>query len=220
MRYILLPVKDLAFAKQRLADVLSQPARTRLALAMLEHTFSVVSQVNGVDGVAVVTSYPAAVELAAQYGFEVIEESRQVSESVSVDFGSAQIELRGATAALRLPIDLPLVTASDIEMVLSHDRSERSVVIVPSRDGKGTNAILRRPPTLFRSHFGTGSLGKHLLEAEAAGASIEVIENERIALDIDELDDITELFQRSGESPIRDLLAAMKPSGWALPGSD
>ena len=219
MRYILLPVKDLSFAKQRLADVLSQPARTRLALAMLEHTFSVVSQVKGIDGVAVVTNYEPAIELATQYSFEVVRESEQVSESASVDFGSSELESRGVTAILRLPIDLPLLMVSDIELVLGHDPHVRSAVIVPSRDRTGTNAILRRPPTLFQSHFGAGSLHKHLREARLAGAIVEVIENERLALDIDEPDDVTELFQRDAESPIRDLLAAMKPYGWPLSGS-
>jgi 2-phospho-L-lactate/phosphoenolpyruvate guanylyltransferase len=213
MRYILLPVKDLTFAKQRLAEVMSQTARTRLALAMMEYTFSVVSRVKSVDGIAVVTSYATAIELAEQHGFEVIRESAQISESASVDLGSGELESRGATAVLRLPIDLPFLSAEDIEEVFSRDRAQRGVVIVPSRDGTGTNAILRRPPTLFPSHFGMGSLAKHLAEAEAAGAAVELIRSERIGLDVDEPDDITEVLRRKDSSPIRELLAAMHPLG-------
>jgi 2-phospho-L-lactate guanylyltransferase len=113
---------------------------------------------------AVVTSYSAAIELAEQYAFTVIPETVQVSESVSVDYGSRELEARGATAVLRLPIDLPLVRPEDIDEIWGFDQGEGSVVIVPSRDGTGTNAILRRPPTLFPSHFGPGSLAKHLEE--------------------------------------------------------
>ena len=40
MRYILIPVKDLARAKQRLAGVMTQEARTQLAWTMLEKTFA------------------------------------------------------------------------------------------------------------------------------------------------------------------------------------
>lgn len=214
MRYILLPVKDLTFAKQRLAEVMSQAARTRLALAMMEYTFRVVSSVKSVDGIAVVTSYATAIELAEQYGFEVIRESTQISESASVDLGSRELESRGASAVLRLPIDLPFLSVEDIEEVLSCDCEQRGVVIVPSRDGTGTNAILRRPPTLFPSHFGTGSFAKHLAEAEAAGAAVESIESERIGLDIDEPDDITEVLRRKDSSPIRELLAQMHSLGF------
>jgi 2-phospho-L-lactate guanylyltransferase len=199
-------VKDLARAKQRLAAVMAQPARTRLALAMMEHTFSVVSNVKSIDAVAVVSNYLPAIELARKYSFEVIHESQQVSESASVDFGSRELESRGAGAVLRLPIDLPLLTPSDVEEVLSRDREGCTVVIVPSRDATGTNAILRRPPTLFRSHFGTGSLAKHLREASMAGASIELVQNEHIGLDIDEPDDIGELLRRSDASPIIELI--------------
>ncbi len=43
-----------------------------------------------------------------------------------------------------------------------------SVVIVPSHDGTGTNALLRSPPDLFPSHFGPESFALHLKEAETA----------------------------------------------------
>lgn len=209
MRHILLPVKDLTRAKQRLASVMSQAARTQLAIAMMEHTFNVVSTVEGVDGVAVVSSYAPAIELARKYSFTVVQESEQISESASVDFGSRELESQGAAAVLRLPIDLPLLTSEDIHQVLSCDRPIPSVVIVPSRDGTGTNAILRRPPTLFLSHFGPGSLARHLAEAELAGVAVQIVRNERIALDLDEPADIGELLHRNDDLPLRQLIASL-----------
>ncbi|HMV48653.1 MAG TPA: 2-phospho-L-lactate guanylyltransferase [Blastocatellia bacterium] len=194
MRYILIPVKDLARAKQRLAGIMPQEARTRLAWKMLERTFAAAAAVRTIDRVAVVTLYEPAIALAEKYGMEVIPETEQISESASVDFGSREACKRGATAVLRLPIDLPLITAEDIETILAYDQPGKpSVVIVPSRDGTGTNAILRRPPDLFPSHFGAGSLAKHLKEAELAGAECKVLHLPRIALDIDEPEDLAEL---------------------------
>ncbi len=197
MRYILLPVKDLTRAKQRLADRFTQAERTELAWAMLEHTFAVVAAVKGVDGVAVVTLYQPAIELAERYGFEVVLEREQISESHSVDFGSRELAARGVAAVLRLPLDLPLLQTKDIETILSYDTHPApACVIVPSREGTGTNAILRRPPTLFPSHFGPNSLPKHLAEAEKAGAQCTVIELPRIALDVDDPNDVVELLNR------------------------
>jgi 2-phospho-L-lactate guanylyltransferase len=209
MRYILIPVKDLTRAKQRLALLMTQEERTRLAWAMLENTFAAAAAAQNVDRIAVVTLYGPAIELARKYGMELIAETEQISESASVDFGSKEAKKRGATAVLRLPIDLPLVTSGDIETIFDHDGEGPSIVIVPSRDGTGTNAILRRPPDLFPSHFGPGSLAKHLAEASAAKAACRVIELRRVALDIDDPGDVSEFIQQGQGASVHQLLAAM-----------
>jgi len=69
-------------------------------------------------------------------------------------------------------------------------------VIVPSRDGAGTNAILRTPPTLFPSHFGSGSFAKHCTEAQRAGAYIVVRRNARLEMDVDDETDLRALVQQ------------------------
>ncbi len=210
MRYLLIPVKDLSRAKQRLAALMTQAERTRLAWAMLENTFAAAAAVRSADRVAIVTLYEPAIELAKQYGMEVILETEQISESASVDFGARQAATFGAEAVLRLPIDLPLISSQDIETILAADQpnslATSLVVIVPSRDGTGTNAILRRPPTLFPSHFGAGSLAKHLREAEQANATCQLLQLPNIALDIDEPEDLAELLTRGQGNPIHDLL--------------
>jgi len=210
MRYILIPVKDLTRAKQRLAGMMTQAERTELAWAMLENTFAAAARVTSIDRIAVVTLYQPAITLAEKYGMEVILETEQISESASVDFGSQKIAKRGGQAVLRLPIDLPLITTADIETILAADQLQTpSVVIVPSRDGTGTNAILRRPPNLFPSHFGAGSLGKHLKEAEHVQAECWLLELPRIALDIDEPEDLAEFLKQGRGSAICDLLRRM-----------
>ena len=67
------------------------------------------------------------------------------------------------------------------------------MVIVPSRDGTGTNAILRTPPTLFPSHFGSGSFAKHCAEAQHAGAQIIIRRNTRLEMDVDDEADLRAL---------------------------
>jgi len=209
MRYILIPVKDLSLEKKRLSSLLTQEERMRLASAMLELTFAATTNVRTIDRIAVVTNYLPAMALAEKYGMEIIEESRQTSESASVDYGSLELKKRGAAAVLRLPIDLPLMTAGDIETVLNCDRGTHSVVLVPSRDGTGTNAILRRPPDLIPSHFGPGSLAKHMAEVERVKKTCTLLGLPRIALDIDEPEDLVILINEGVGSPISDLLAEM-----------
>jgi 2-phospho-L-lactate/phosphoenolpyruvate guanylyltransferase len=202
MRYILIPVKDLTRAKQRLAALLTQAERTQLAWAMLENTFAAAAQTRTIDRIAVITLYEPALELAEKFGMEVILERDQISESASVDFGSRELLKRSAEAVLRLPIDLPLITAEDIEQILACDRPVPSTVIVPSHETTGTNAILRRPPALFPSHFGPGSLAKHQAEAERLGIPCTLLDLPRIALDIDEPADVAALLKTGDESPV------------------
>jgi 2-phospho-L-lactate guanylyltransferase len=209
MRYLLIPVKDLTRAKGRLSPVMTEEERTRLAWALFERTCGEAARSRAADRVAIVTLYAPAAALAARWGFEVIGEQRQISESDSVDFGSREAEARGAAAVLRLPIDLPGVMASDIDAIFARDGGERGALIVPSRDGTGTNALLRRPPSLFPSRFGPNSLRRHLREAAAAGARCDLIAVERIALDLDQADDLRALLDAGVRNEIYDLLAAM-----------
>jgi 2-phospho-L-lactate/phosphoenolpyruvate guanylyltransferase len=206
MRYILIPVKDLTIAKQRLSGLLTPEERTRLAWMMVETTFAAAARAGNIDRIAVVTLYPPAISLAEKYGMEVVIETAQSSESASVDFGSKELMKRGAISVLRLPIDLPLIETEDIELILSSEKPRPSVVIVPSRDGTGTNAILRSPPDLFPSHFGPGSFSKHLQEVEKTNAQCEIIQLPRIALDIDDPDDVKEMLELGSGTRIWDLL--------------
>lgn len=201
MNALLIPVKDLTRTNQRLASCLSQPQRTKLAEAMLEDVSKSVAAVRGIDRVFLLSSYRPALAMAGRLGWETIVETHQVSESDSVDFGSRVCEARGVTSLLRLPIDIPLVQPQDIEQLFAMVKVEEgpSVVMVSSRDGTGTNAILRTPPALFPSHFGPGSLAKHLAEVRRYGAGCRVIRCPRIELDIDDEEDITAFLAAGAE---------------------
>ncbi len=195
LRALLLPIKDLRHAKQRLAGVLTADERFGLAQAMLVDTVAAVREVGQAGRIFVVTNYEPAMEAAVKYGWEILCEEQQISESASVDFASRICAERGATALLRLPLDLPLVQPWDIDELLAVECAAPAVVMVPSRDGTGTNAILRTPPSLFPSHFGLNSFAKHRGEAERAGARIIVRRNERLEMDVDDESDLRALLQ-------------------------
>ena len=193
MRALLLPIKDLRQAKQRLAPLLSPEERFALAQAMLADTIRAVRGVRRAERVFVVTNYLPAMQAAEENGWELLREDRQISESASVDAASRKCAERGVTSLLRLPLDVPLVQASDIDALLEIDCAAPALVIVPSRDGTGTNAILRTPPALFPSHFGAGSFAKHCGEAQRAGAQIAVRRNARLEMDVDDEADLRAL---------------------------
>ncbi len=172
MRALLLPVKDLRNAKKRLMGVLTPEERFGLAQAMLADTIRTVQGVRRAEKIFVITNYQPVLDIAEENRWEILREDRQISESDSVDTASQICEQRGVRSLLRLPLDLPLVRPGDLDELLAIECRPRGTVIVPSRDGTGSNALLRTPPTLFPSHFGEGSFAKHLAKAERAGAQI------------------------------------------------
>jgi 2-phospho-L-lactate guanylyltransferase len=195
MRALLLPVKDLKNAKERLAGVLTPEERFGLAEAMLADTIRAVKGVELAEKIFVVTNYEPAMRVAEENGWEILREERQISESDSVDAASRICEDRRVTALLRVPLDVPLVQASDIDELLAIECEAPALVIVPSRDGLGTNAILRMPPALFPSHFGKGSYAKHVGEAERLGAHVILRRNTRLEMDVDDEADLRALFK-------------------------
>ena len=195
MRALILPIKDLRNAKQRLAGVLTPEERFGLAQAMLADTICAVRGVRRADKIFMVTNYDPALGIAEENGWESLREERQISESHSVDAASRICEDRGVKALLRVPLDVPLVQACDIDDLLAVECEEPALVIVPSRDGTGTNAILRMPPALFPSHFGMGSFAKHVGEAERIGARVIFRRNVRLEIDVDDEADLRLLLK-------------------------
>jgi 2-phospho-L-lactate guanylyltransferase len=195
MRALLLPIKDLRTAKKRLIGVLTPEERFGLAEAMLADTIRAMRGVSCAENIFVVTNYEPAMRIAEENGWEILREERQISESDSVDAASRICEGRGVKALLRVPLDLPLIQPADIDELLVLDCEAPALAIVPSRDGTGTNAILRTPPTLFPSHFGIGSFSKHLAEAERSGARVIVRRNARLEMDVDDEADLRALLE-------------------------
>ena len=195
MRALLLPIKDQKNAKQRLAGLLSPEERLGLARAMMEDVLSAVRGVRRAQRIFVVTNYAPAMRIAESAGWEVLAEEEQLSESASVDYASRCCAERGVDSVLRLPLDLPLVQPADIDELLAIECAAPAAVMVPSRDSTGTNALLRTPPTLFPSQFGSGSFAKHRALAQAAGAQLLVRRNPRLEMDVDEPGDLRALLQ-------------------------
>lgn len=194
---ILVPVKDTSTAKQRLARWLDQAARTNLARTMLRDVVASLSAYGSPD-VALVTRDAFAFELAKSYGFQVIRDEANASETDAIAMATEACLSRGVEDILVVPGDIPLIEPDDVRMIYQ-SAPARGAVLVPSHDKRGTNAVLRRPATLFPLRFGNDSFLPHLAAATDAEASSVVLSLPRIALDIDTPDDLKSLAHSPGE---------------------
>jgi len=196
MRYALVPVKDLTQAKGRLSPLLSPTERHALATAMLDDVLSALQQASTVERIALVTTDAHALSLAAQCGFEVVDEGPGRGETGAVELAIKACRERGASSLTVIPGDIPLLTAADVDAVVQHG-TQHDVVIVPSWDSRGTNAVLLRPPDALQLRFGSWSFFPHVKQAKCKGLSYKVVRLPRVALDVDTPEDLSRLVPQA-----------------------
>jgi 2-phospho-L-lactate/phosphoenolpyruvate guanylyltransferase len=192
MRYALVPVKDLTQAKVRLSPLLSPAERHALAVAMLDDVLAAIQQASALDRIALVTTDERALGLAAQWGFEVVDEGSGRGETGAVELAVKVCRERGASSLAVIPGDIPLLTAGDVDCVMQHG-THYDVVIAPSWDSRGTNAILLRPPDALQLRFGSWSFFPHVKQAKRKGLSYKVVRLPRVAIDVDTPEDLARL---------------------------
>lgn len=189
----LLPVKSFRNAKQRLSPMLDTAEREMLAEAMFRDVLSQVLNARGLDRTCVVTGNDRVDEIARTLGAQVIRESAERGETGAVDFARFELTRSGCEAVLIIPGDLPLLRDKDVEELLAHVPSGARpplALLVPSHDRLGTNALLLAPPDVIKLRFGYDSFTYHSSQVALRGLPLRFVENERIALDIDEPKDL------------------------------
>lgn len=196
---ILIPVKSLSTAKQRLARLFDQPTRTELAKTMLQDVAEVLDSWSARPAVSLVTNDPFAMELARHFDFEVIPEHENRGETYAIEMATRVCEQREVDSTLVIPGDIPLIEVWELEKIMEAAPVEGSV-LVPASDGRGSNAVFRRPAGLFPLRFGNDSFQPHLAAARGTGESCVILSLPGIALDIDNPADLRQLAAAPGET--------------------
>jgi 2-phospho-L-lactate guanylyltransferase len=191
VRTILIAAKELTLAKSRLA-ALAPGQRAALARAMFDDVLAAALAAASADCVAVVTSDRGLLEAAQAAGALGIDERYPRGLNAAVAMATQELMAAGVTTLCTLLSDTPGITPADIDAVLERISSGNGVILVPSRDGHGTNVILRRPPNLITTRFGTHSLALHRGLCEHSGIPYQIMPLPGPALDLDEMADLTD----------------------------
>jgi 2-phospho-L-lactate guanylyltransferase len=208
---ILVPVKNLETAKQRLSPLLSPAERLALAEAMLRDVVAALDASRHRGHVALVSGDARAHRLARQYEFGIIDDAEDPGETGAIEMATRAAIGRGAEFTLVLPADIPLITAAEVDEIFFAAPPE-GTVLAPSASGRGTNAVLQRPPGLFPLRFGNDSFLPHLAAARATGNPVEVLRLAGIGVDIDEPADLAGLLAAPGDTRAQRLL-----DEWRIP---
>jgi 2-phospho-L-lactate guanylyltransferase len=175
----LIPMKGSMLGKQRLASCLSAEQRSRLIEMMLQDVVNVLQSVDEIDEIWLVT---ADARLAPR-GVRTIDDPDDDLNSGLANAASAAAE-RGARTVVVIPGDVPYITASDVRELLAAARSS-AVVVVPDREGTGTNALALTPATILRPCFGVGSCRRHVETGQGLGMAPVVLSLPSLADDVD-----------------------------------
>ena len=190
MNCVVIPVKALAQGKSRLSACLTPDMRRLLSQAMLRDVLKSACQAPMADGVAVVSSDPALLAVAQQFGAMTIHEGHPRGLNGAATIGTDYCLSQGATAVLVLLADLPLVTAEDVELLFQSVDKNPNVILVPCKEGEGTNALLRVPPLSIPTCFGGPSLAAHQAAARQHDVPCQVLHLPRVAFDLDTIEDL------------------------------
>jgi 2-phospho-L-lactate guanylyltransferase len=189
----ILPIKSFSeTAKTRLAGELTLGPRRALVEAMFADVLTALRRTRSIDRIVVVSSDNNAQQVAGGHGASVVEDSA-MGHSDAAMAGIADAIEHGATRALLIPGDCPLLDPKQLEELLAIEVSAPSALIIPDRHGEGTNALLLTPPGALTPSFGAGSAARHHQLARSQGTESHTVEVPTLALDIDTPEDLLEL---------------------------
>ena len=185
---VAIPIRAIEGAKSRLGAVLDAEERRDLVDTLLRRAIRAARDARGVTQVIVVSPDEEALAVARDEGATPL---RQRSRGLNPAFQEARAAATG-TRLLLLPADLPAVTGAAIDALLAAGDAAGtpSVVLVPDRHRRGTNALLLDPPDALDPAFGGDSRAGHTWLAESADIAFVEVDIAGLELDLDTPDDL------------------------------
>src|SRR5450755_3780301 len=202
---LLIPVKNLTNAKQRLSEALDQVQRSQLAEAMLRDVMSAAAGVAERLDIYLVTGDERVRDMATEFRFGVIEDSCNESETAAIAMATAWCAQQEYDTTVVVPGDIPLITSAELHRVLDAAPAE-GAVFVPAYDRRGSNCILRRPASIIPLRFGNESFLPHCEAMKKTGKELVILEMPGIGLDIDNPHELELLVKHDGDTHAQRLL--------------
>ena len=181
-------------AKTRLK--LSKTQKEEICKAMLEEVLSTVSKSQLIDKIILVSKDETVLKLGRQFNaVEIFDDESGVNHAVYL--ADQYILDNKYDRSVIFPQDIPIMKSSDIDNLLGFRESENSIIIVPSRQLNGTNALVRSSTNMMKTQYDRGSYAFQLDAAIAVSQNVSVALIRRIMLDIDDEHDLTFMLNQN-----------------------
>ena len=190
----IIPVKTFSVAKTRLK--LSKTQKEEICKAMLIEVLDTVSKSKLIDKIILVSKDETVLKLSRQFNtVEIFDDESGVNHAVHL--ADKYILDNKYDRSVIFPQDIPIMRSSDIDNLLGFRESKNSVIIVPSRQLNGTNALVRCSTNIMKTQYDRGSYVFQLDAAKAVSQNVSVALIRRIMLDIDDQRDLTFMLSQN-----------------------
>jgi 2-phospho-L-lactate guanylyltransferase len=192
--YAIIPVKSFSKAKTRLN--IPQTKRELLCKEMLEEVLRTLLKCKSIDNIVIVSKDDAVVKLGKPFGaIQIFDDDRGVNQAVHLaDQYLSDLE---CNCSVIFPQDIPMMESSDIDSLLGFLRSKNSVILVPSRQFNGTNALVRYYASSMKTQYDKGSYSYQLNAAKSVTQNISLALIRRMMLDIDDELDLAFMLKQN-----------------------
>ncbi len=191
----IVPVKTFSKAKTRLNLSLNQ--REDLCRIMLEEVVGTISNSKYIDKIIVVSKDEEALKLTKKFGVKEIYDDDESGVNHAVSLADSFLENNEWDTSIVFPQDIPFIQSEDIDDLIQFPKSPQSILVVPSRRFDGTNALLRRPHNLMKTHYDEDSYKIHLDIGKSMTSNTSLILLRRIMLDVDNQEDLKFLLSQN-----------------------
>ncbi len=187
---IVIPMKGIQRAKQRLKHVLSVSQRETLALTLYTNTLRFVTEHYSQHGLLVVTDDDHIATFARGFGANVLRESTStLGLNAALKQATKWSLAHDFAHQLIMPADIGELDKRELDAVIAAGFSGHEVVIASAKD-LGTNALMTTPPDAIPPCFGTRSALTHAKLAKQQSRRLARLELEKLSLDIDVSSDL------------------------------
>jgi len=190
----IIPVKTFSKAKKRLN--LQQAVKEKICNLMLQEVLKTVNNCKLINKIVLVSKDETALKIGRQFDAkEIFDNESGVNDAVSL--ADQYISDKKFDCSVIFPQDIPIMTSSDIDNLLDFVKSKNSVIIVPSRQFNGTNALVRCPADIMKTNYDMGSYTFQMDAARTKTENISIALIRRMMLDIDDEHDLTFMLKQN-----------------------
>ena len=193
---VIIPVKTFSEAKTRLN--LQQDCREEICKLMLQEVLRTVYSCKVVNQIILVSKNEDVLKIGRQFNaVEIFDNESGVNNAI--DLADDYLLDKKFDCSVIFPQDIPTITSSDIESLLGFIKSTKSVIIVPSRQFNGTNALVRCPAGLMQTRYDMGSYTHQIDAASTKTNNISIAFIRRMMLDIDDESDLAFMLKQNSK---------------------
>ena len=196
----IIPVKTFSKAKTRL-DLSPQQVED-LCKTMLEEILHTISISPQIEKIIMVTKEKKAIEIGKKFKVTIIVDEKEKSVNSAIALADKYLLENNFDASIVFPQDIPYIKTQDIDFMLNYKTHPNFAIIVPSRRFDGTNALVRMPIDLMKTHYDEDSYKIHMNTAKSHTLNVAMVFVKRIMWDIDNMEDLKFVLEQNEKPEI------------------